>query len=57
MGLAKSTKRTRGDDDQDSALLSAYHHDLKVSENFKDGNSVFSGTGMPDMLDCAWLVI
>ena len=31
-------KRTRGDDDDHSALLSAYHHDLeKVSENLKDG--------------------
>ena len=51
-------KRTRGDDDEDSALLSAYHHDLeKVSENLKDGKSVFSGTGMPDMLDSAWLAI
>ena len=46
-------KRTRGDDDDHSALLSAYHHDLeKVSGNLKDGRSVFSGTGMPDMLDC-----
>ena len=55
---AESPKRTRGDDDDDSALLSAYHHDLeKVSENLKDGKSVFSGTGMPDMLDSAWLVI
>ena len=51
-------KRTRGDDDGHSALLSAYHHDLeKVSENLKDGKSVFSGTGMPDMLDSAWLAI
>ena len=49
-------KRTRGDDDDHSALLSAYHHDLeKVSEILKDGKSVFSGTGMPDMLDSAWL--
>ena len=31
-------KRTRGDDDEDSALLSACHHDLeKVSEILKDG--------------------
>ena len=30
-------------------LLSAYHHDLeKVSENSKDGKSVFSGTGKPE---------
>ena len=51
-------KRTRGDDVDNSALLSAYHHDLeKVSENLKDGKSVFSGTGMPDMLDSAWLAI
>ena len=51
-------KRTRGDDDHHSALLSAYHHDLEmVSENLKDGKSVFSGTGMPDMLDSAWLAI
>ena len=42
-------KRSRGDDDEDSALLSAYRRDLeKVSENLKDGKSVFSGTGMPD---------
>ena len=46
-----------GDDDH-SALLSAYHRDLeKVSENLKDGKSVFIGTGMPDMLDSAWLAI
>ena len=51
-------KRTRGDDDDHSALLSAYHHDLdKVSENLKDGKSVSSKTGMPDMLDSAWLAI
>ena len=51
-------KRTRGDDDDHSATLSAYHHDLeKVSENLKDGKSVFSGTGMPDMLDSAWFAI
>ena len=51
-------KRTRGDDDENSALLSAYHHDLeKVSENLKDGKRVFSGTGMPDMSDSAWLAI
>ena len=43
-------KRTRGDDDDHSALHSAYHHDLEnVSEILKDGKSVFSGTGMPDM--------
>ena len=49
-------KRTRGDDDDHSAFLSAYHHDLeKVSENLKDGKSVFSGTGIPDMSDSAWL--
>ena len=28
-----------------------------MSENLKDGKSVFSGTGMPDMLDSAWLAI
>ena len=28
-----------------------------VSENLKDGKSVFSGTGMPDMSDSAWLAI
>ena len=49
-------KRTRGDDDDHSALLSAYPHDL-VSENLKDGKSVFSGTGMSDMLDSAWHAI
>ena len=49
-------KRTRSDDDDDSSLLSDYHHDLeKRSEILKDGKSVFSGTGMPDMLDSAWL--
>ena len=51
-------KRTRGDDDDHSSLLSPFHHDLeKVSEISKDGKSVFSGTGMPDMLDSAWLAI
>ena len=51
-------KRTRGDDDDHSALLSAYHHDLeKVSENLKDVKGVFGGTGMPDMLNSAWLAI
>ena len=51
-------KRTRGDDDDHSAFLSAYHHDLeKVTEKLKDEKSVFSGTGMPDMLDSAWLAI
>ena len=51
-------KRTRGDDVDHSALLSACHHDLeKVSENLKDGKSVFSGTETPDMLDSAWLAI
>ena len=34
-------KRTRGDDDDHSALLSAYHHDLEnVSENLKDGTGM-----------------
>ena len=51
-------KRTRGDDDVHSALLSACHHDLeRVSENLKDGKSVFSGTRMPDMSDSGWLAI
>ena len=51
-------KCTIGDDDDHSALLSANHHDLeKVSEILKDGKSVFSGTGMPDMLDSAWLAM
>ena len=50
-------KRTRSDEDDHSAF-SAYHHDLeKVSENLKDGQSVFSGIRMPDMLDSAWLSI
>ena len=53
---AEPPKRTRGDDDEDSALLSAYHRDLeKVSENLKDGKGVFSGTRMPGMSDSAWL--
>ena len=55
---AEPPKRTRGDDDEDSALLSAYHHDLeKISENIKDGRGVFSRTGMPDVSDSAWLAI
>ena len=55
---AEPPKRTRGDDDDHSAPLSAYHHDLeKVSGNLKIGKSVFSATGMPDMLDSAWLAI
>ena len=58
LGRVEPPKRTRSDDDDHSALLSAYHHDLeKVSENLKDGKSVFSGTGMLDMLDSAWLAI
>ena len=53
-----STRSTRGDDDDHSALLSAYHHDLEtVSEILRDGKSVFSGTGMPGMSDSAWLAI
>ena len=37
----ESPKRTRGDDDDHAALLSAYHHDLEqVSENLKDGMRV-----------------
>ena len=48
----------RWGDDEDSTLLSAYHNDLeKVSEKLKHGKGVFSGTGMPDMSDSAWLVI
>ena len=51
-------KRTRSDDVDHSALLSANHHDLeKVSEKLKYGKSVFIGTGMPDMLDSALLAI
>ena len=51
-------KRTRADDDDDSALLSVYPHDLeRVSENLNDDNGVFSGTGMLDMMDSAWLAI
>ena len=51
-------KRSRGDDDDHSALFSPYHHDLgNVSENLKDGKSVFSGTEMPGMSDSAWLAI
>ena len=50
-------KRTRCDEDDHSAF-SAHCHDLeKVSENVKDGKGVFSGTGMPDMMDSAWLAI
>ena len=48
-------KCTRGDEDDHSAF-SAYHHDPeKVSEILKNENGVFSGTGMLDMLDSAWL--
>ena len=55
---AEPPKRTRGDDDWDSALLCAYRHDLgKVSANLKDVKDVFSGTVMPDMSDSAWLAI
>ena len=58
LNRAHPPKRTRGDDDENSALLSAYHHDLeKVSEKLKDGESVFSGTGMPDMSNSAWLAV
>ena len=47
-------KRTRSDEDDHSAFLSAYHRELvQVSENLKSVKSVFSGTGMPDMLDSA----
>ena len=52
----KSTRLKGPDDDEGSALLSACHRVLgKVSENLKDGKGVFSGTGMPDMSDSAWL--
>ena len=51
-------KRTRGDEDDHSASLSAYHHDLEqVSEKSQNGKSVFSGTRMPDMLDSVWLAM
>ena len=50
-------KRTRGDDVDHTALLSACHHDLEKVSKLKDGKSVFSGTGMPDMLDSAWLAV
>ena len=54
----ENPKRTRGDEDDHSASLSAYHHDLeKVSEILKNGSGVFSGTRMPDILDSAWLAI
>ena len=57
MDHAEPPKRTRGDDDDHSAF-SAYHHDLeRVSEHLNDRKSVFSGTGMPDMSDSAWLAI
>ena len=58
MDRTKHPKRTRGDEDESSALRSAHHHGLeKVSETLKDGNNVFSRTGMLDMSDSAWLVI
>ena len=51
-------KRTRSDDDDHSAPLSAFHHDLeKMSEIVKDGKSFFSGTGMPDLLDSGWFAL
>ena len=57
MDHAEPPKRTRGDDDDHSAF-SAYHHDLeRVSEHLNDRKSVFSGTGMPDISDSAWLSI
>ena len=44
--------------EDDHSAFSAYHHDLeKVSETLKDGKSVFSGTGMPDTSNRAWLAI
>ena len=58
MDRTEHPKRTRGDKDESSALLSAHHHGLeKVSGTLKDGNNVFSRTGMLDMSDSAWLVI
>ena len=55
---AHSEKRTRADDDFDSALLSVYQNDLgNVSGNLTDDKGVFSGTEMLDMLDGAWLAI
>ena len=55
---AEPPKRTRGDDDEVSAHLSACQHDLeKISENMKDSRGVVSGTGMPDMSDSARLAI
>ena len=51
-------KRTTCDKDESSALLSAHHHGLeKLSETLKDGNKIYSRTGMLDMSDSAWLVI
>ena len=42
-GRAEPSKRTRADDDEDSALFSVYHRDLeKVSENLNDGKVVSS---------------
>ena len=41
---AEPPKRTRGDEDEDTALLSAYDHDLEnVSEILKEGKGVLSG--------------
>ena len=55
MDREEPPKRTRGDEDDHSALLSTYHHDMgKVSEHVKD---VFSGMGLPDMSGSAWLAI
>ena len=58
MDRTEPPKRTRGDEDESSALLSAHHHGLeKVSETLKDGNTIYKRTGMLDMSDSAWLVI
>ena len=54
MDRTEHPKRTRGDEDESSA----HHHGLeKLSETLKDGNKIYSRTGMPDMSDSAWLVI
>ena len=51
-------KRTRGDDDVHSALLSAYHHDLEqVSENLKAGKMSSVKQGCLTCRTVAWLAI
>ena len=40
------------------SMIFVYHRDLwKVSYQLNDGKTVFSGTGMPDMSNSAWLAI